>query len=146
MNQTFQANQVTIQEVINHCELSPKAIIVIEKLKFFLKNNEDCTKFVNEYERRSLIDSDKPGSVIVELAREIGSYHYDNVTLSELTSLDEKTALEKLFVEPVNVGMLARVKEHAMKTGETFVDGLKRLYEHKVSNPKHSIMTSLRSM
>jgi hypothetical protein len=112
-------------------------------LKFFLQNDEDCTKFVNEYERRSLIDNDKPGSVIVELAREIGSYHYDKVTWDELAMMDEKAALEKLFIEPVNVGMLARVKEHAVKAGETFVDGLKRLYEHKIHNPKHGIMKSL---
>lgn len=132
-----------IKEVIAQCEISPKAINVIEQLQFFLLTTEDCTKFINEYESRELFRSRKPGSVIVDLAKEIGSYHYSEVSFGELANMNEKAALEKLFVEPVNVGMLARVREHAVKAGETFTDGLKRLYEYKVSNPQHGVMKSL---
>lgn len=45
---------VTIEDILTHCEISPKATIVIEHLKFFLKTNEDRNTFINEYESRQL--------------------------------------------------------------------------------------------
>lgn len=45
---------VTIKDILTHCEISPKATIVIEQLEFFLKSNEDRNTFINEYESRQL--------------------------------------------------------------------------------------------
>lgn len=136
-------NQITFNQIIEHCELTPKAIIVNNELNFFLKTNEDRAKFIQEFENRQLFRNNN-GLAIMKLAREIGAYHYDTVTLDEMERLDCQEALERLFIEPVNAGKMSRVMEHAVKAGETFSEGLKRLYEHKIHNPEHTIMRSLR--
>lgn len=130
--------QITIKQIVEHCELSPKAIIVINKLNFFLKTNEDRAKFLEEFERRELFrEVSKQGYAMEKLAREIGSYHYDTVTLDELKRLDQKEALERLFVEPISQWRLRQVGERAIELGLSVIEYIKKLYMHKIHNPKH---------
>lgn len=97
---------------MNLCEVSPKAIIVVEQLEHFLKTERDCNKFISEFEARQLWKVKGNSLEIMKLAAEIGAYHYPQKSLDELQQMDTKQALEHLFTEEtINWGKLERFKQ-----------------------------------
>lgn len=136
-------NQITIEEIMEVCELNSKAIIVLDYIKFFLQSDKDRSTFLNEYLNRQMYTLKNKGCALLKLAKEIGSYHYPNTTLDELLNMEEWEALERLFVEPVNRAKLFRVYEHVIKASETFADGLKRLYNFRIHNTDKALMELL---
>ena len=127
-------NKITLSEILEHCEINPKATVIIEKLEFFLKNNKDRLTFIDQYERRELWKDQKQSHKLIKLAKEIGAYHY-MYNIDQLESMDEKKALEHIFVEPINPGKLFRFKEH--KTSIT------ELLMIKQRQPEISLMDAL---
>lgn len=103
-------NKITLSEILEHCEINPKATVIIEKLEFFLKNNKDRLTFIDQYERRELWKDQKQSHKLIQLAKEIGAYHY-MYNIDQLESMDEKKALEHIFVEPINRGKLYRFRD-----------------------------------
>lgn len=126
---------VTIEDILTHCEVSPKAIIVIEHLEFFLKTNEDRNTFINEYESRQLWRDRKKGLKVLALSKEIGSYNHTYSSLEQLEKMSLLDALEHLFLQPVNCVM-----------EELFIESkatLKKVYDLKQANPKLLLMNAL---
>lgn len=118
---------LVIEDIMNHCEISKKAIVVFANLKFFLRTQEDRQRFINEYKTRGLHWKIKKPFLCILLAREIGSYHYEYVNFSDLLKMDERSALECLFQQPINDGMFREYKKRSV--------GLAKMYSLKINNP-----------
>ncbi|MCT2196180.1 hypothetical protein M3G15_13640 [Paenibacillus sp. p3-SID1389] len=127
-------NQITLNQILEQCEISPKATVIIEQLEFFLKNDKDRLTFIDQYERRELWKDKKQSLKLIQLAKEIGEYHY-TYNADQLESMDEKEALEHIFVEPVNPGKLYRLWEHKANIADLLLIKQRR--------PETSLMTAL---
>ncbi|WP_435921291.1 hypothetical protein [Paenibacillus sp. DYY-L-2] len=124
-----------INQILEYCEISPKAIVIIEQLEHFLKTEEDCNKFIHEFEARQLWSDPKKPFKMLHLAEEIGAYHYPSKSLDELLAMDTKEALEHLFMEPINWGKLQRFNKSK--------SGIAKLFIVKEQHPESKLMTSL---
>lgn len=109
-----------IDQILEYCEISPKAIVIIEHLNHFIKTEDDCNRFIHEFEARQLWRDPKKPHKMLHLAKEIGAYHYPQKTLNELLAMDSKDALEHLFVEPINWGKLQRFDKSKLNLLEIF--------------------------
>lgn len=109
-----------INQILEYCEISKKAINVIEQLNHFLKIEQDFEKFLQEFEARQLWRVIGKSLAITKLAAEIGGYHYPSKTLDELLQMDEKEALETLFMEPINHGKYNRFKQFKLNLVDIF--------------------------
>lgn len=127
-------NQITLNQILDHCEISPKANLIIEQLEFFLKTNEDRETFLQKYEERGVWRDKKASLKLIQLAKEIGSYHYAYNT-DQLVNMLEKDALESLFLEPINPGKLFRFKKHNISITD--------LLMIKQRQPEISLMSAL---
>lgn len=127
-------NQITLDQILEHCEISPKATAIIEQLEFFLQTDKDRLTFLNQYKEREPWNDKKKSLKLVQLAKEIGAYHYTYNT-DQLESMDEKKALEHIFVEPINPGKLFRLKKHNISITE--------LLMIKQRQPEISLMDAL---
>ncbi|NGM81309.1 hypothetical protein G5B47_02655 [Paenibacillus sp. 7124] len=127
--------QVEIAEILNHCEVSKKAIIIKAELEFFLMTDEDRVLFIQEFDSRNLVEHPKKPFRMMDLAKEIGSNHHTYVSLEQLKEMELQRALECLFVEPINHGAMFHFKESGAS--------LRRLYELKQANPKYYLMDAL---
>jgi archaellum biogenesis ATPase FlaH len=129
-------NQITISQILEHCEIDPKvATIVMESLNFFLQNNSDRRKFIEQYESQQLWRDPKETLKMMELAKNVGSYHHTYGSIEQLSNMPIKQALEKLFNEPINQAKIFRFNESG-KTLDNFI-------QFKLNNPKKTFMTSL---
>ncbi|MBA9087673.1 hypothetical protein FHR92_004158 [Fontibacillus solani] len=131
----IKAQVTTVTQVLEWCEIDPKAIIIVEHLNHFLKTEQDRIEFLNEFESRQLWRDPKKSFKMVDLAKQIGSYHYPEKTLDELLEMDVKEALETLFREPINQGKLFRFKEHKAN--------IRSLFAIKQQQPKIKLMGAL---
>lgn len=127
-------NQITINQILKHCEVSKTAIMIIEQLEFFLKTDEDRQTFLQKYEERGVWRDKKASLSLIQLAKEIGAYHY-TYTNDQLVNMPEREALERLFLEPINPGKLFRYKEADHTLNE--------FHNIKVNFPNLSFMQSL---
>ncbi|GIP52197.1 hypothetical protein [Paenibacillus vini] len=121
-----------INKIVEWCEISPKAIVIIEQLNHFIKTEEDCIKFIHEFEARQLWKDPKKPFKMLHLAEEIGAYHYPSKSLDELLAMDTRAALEHLFMEPINWGKLQRFNKSKLN----FVD----IFTMKQQQPKMRYM------
>ncbi|CAH1055087.1 hypothetical protein [Paenibacillus pseudetheri] len=117
-------NQVTIEEILTHCDISKKAIEVINCFKFFLRTNEDKATFINEFEGRLVWKQRNPVFEAERLAKEIGSYHYTYDSYTTLEQMDMNTALETLFLEPLNICEILQFEYCLYKQMETVINCL----------------------
>lgn len=127
-------NQITLNQILEHCEISPKATAIIEQLEFFLQTDEDRLTFLNQYAVRELWKDKKRSFKLIQLAKEIGSYHY-TYNIDQLYNMSEKEALEHIFMEPINPGKLFRFKEHKTSIAD--------LLMIKQRRPETSLMSAL---
>ncbi|MNC07560.1 hypothetical protein D3C75_551130 [compost metagenome] len=130
----LKVNSFSITDILELTETSPKAIIVIERLNFFLKTDADRQQFVTRW-----IDGYKGNlkntTAIMRLSKDIGSSYYTYNNYSELEKMDIFDALERLFLHPINVGMRMEY--------ERLGASLRQLYDLKMDDPKLSLMTVL---
>lgn len=128
------ANQITLNQILEHCEISPKATAIIEQLEFFLQTNEDRLTFLDQYEKREMSKDKKKSFKLIQLAKEIGAYHY-TYNIDQLYNMGEKEELEHIFTEAINPGKLFRFKEHKTSIAD--------LLMIKQRRPETSLMTAL---
>lgn len=137
INMTSETNQheqqMSIEEVMSKVgfekKLIKKAIAIQFELKHFLKTNEDCNNFIKIVQDRELYPWVRMFPVkLMELAKEIGAYHYTYHNLAHLEQMGIKDALEALFLEPFT--------QAKMEVYHNTKLSMKQLFELRMQNPK----------
>ncbi|ADO55598.1 hypothetical protein [Paenibacillus polymyxa] len=100
-----------LQKVMTELEISPKATIIIDLMKFHLKT----INRLNEFVERLLFETSGSVPELSLLAKmrkeDIDSYSYtDKTTFVYDYYRDKQTALEKLFQEPMKAVKIRRFK------------------------------------
>ncbi|MBT2289582.1 hypothetical protein J7E73_10645 [Paenibacillus albidus] len=127
--------EITIENIMGLTEIKKSAITVIENLNHFLLAQEDRQEFISRWLDGYTFCGKRFGLAVIELAQEIGSYHYTYESLEQLEAMEPQKALQRLFLEPINHGAMYRFKESGAS--------LKRLYELKQKNPGYHLMIAL---
>ncbi|MGV6936031.1 hypothetical protein ACWA2B_10995 [Paenibacillus sp. CMM36] len=116
---------LTLEQLCNFLDISPKATILIARMKFMLNTVERLNEFL---ERSSF--SKHPLTLLVKMRKEhIDTYGYTNK--SDFTFdyyRDKKSALERLFQEPMEPFKLNRFK----------TDDPELIYDTYISRGKYS--------
>lgn len=129
--------QLSIEDVMSKVGFEEKAIkkaIAIKyELNHFLKSNEDRHHLVTLVKEKQLYPWMRMFPLkLLELAKQIGSYHYTYHNLSHLEQMSQKDALESLFLEPFN--------EIKMEVFHNTKLTFKQLYELRLQNPKSLLL------
>ncbi|MEK4008363.1 hypothetical protein [Paenibacillus sp. FSL H3-0333] len=124
--------QISIEDVMQEIGFEKKAIkkaIAIKyELNHFLKTNEDRLKLIQLVKEKQLYPWMRVFFLkVLDLSKEIGSYHYTYDNFSHLEQMPIKNALECLFLEPFNSAKMEVFAETKLT--------LKQLFDLKALNP-----------